>query len=87
MISTGKLSSSSSKENNIQDIEVSDTCRILIKLTNYRALVFVHVHSSLEHSVHSIHAVFCILYFRHHSSVSKTKSKFKIIMYSSALLI
>ena len=45
------------------------------------------MHSSLEHSVHSIHAVLCILYFRHHSSVSKTKSKFKIIMYSSALLI
>ena len=42
---------------------------------------------TLEHSVHSIHAVLCILYFRHHSSVSKTKSKFKIIMYSSALLI
>ena len=50
-------------------------------------LVFVHVHASPEHSVHSIHAILCNLFFRQHSSISKTKWKFRIIMYGSALFI
>ena len=50
-------------------------------------LVFVHVHASPEHSVHSIHAILCNLFSRQHSSISKTKWKFRIIMYGSALFI